>query len=143
MFVLGIIEISLVVTFAQLIIKSKSRINHVKKGTRSKGLRGCPQKRGVCVKVRTMKPKKPNSAQRKIAKVRLSTTRQVTCYIVGKGHNLREYSMVLVRGGRVPDLPGVQYHLIKGKFDFSPEEVWVRKHARSKYGIKNPSKKLL
>jgi small subunit ribosomal protein S12 len=128
-------------TFAQLIIKNKSRTAHPKKGTRAKGLRKCPQKRGVCVKIRTMKPKKPNSAQRKVAKVRLSTGRCVVGYIAGKGHNLREYSAVLVRGGRVPDLPGVQYHLIKGKLDFSSDEVWVRKHARSKYGIKHPGKR--
>lgn len=128
------------VTFSRLVIKSKSRLNRPKRGTRSTALNSCPQKRGVCYKVRTMKPKKPNSAQRKIAKVTLSTGRRVTCYIAGKGHNLREYSAVLVRGGRVPDLPGVQYHLIKGKFDFSSEEDWVRKHARSKYGISNPDK---
>lgn len=82
-----------------------------------------------------MSPKKPNSAVRKIAKVRLSTGRVVTCYIPGMGHDLREYSDVLVRGGHVPDLPGVQYHLVRGKFDFNWKEDEIRTNARSKYGI--------
>jgi len=122
-------------TINQLCKDNKTRINRPRKGSRSKGLAGSPHKKGVCVKVTTMKPKKPNSAIRKIAKVRLSTRRKVTCYIPGMGHNLREYSQVLVRGGYVPDLPGVQYHLIKGKFDFSFRESFLRLHSRSKYGI--------
>lgn len=122
-------------TLNQLCISSKSRNNRPRKGSRSRGLERCPHKSGVCTKVTTMKPKKPNSAIRKIAKVRLSTRRRVTCYIPGQGHDLREYSHVLVRGGYVPDLPGVQYHLIKGKFDFSWKEREVRTKSRSKYGI--------
>jgi len=122
-------------TFNQLISKSKGRKVKCKRGTRSTALNGCPQKRGVCFRVLTMKPKKPNSAIRKIAKVKLSTDRKITCYIPGRGHELREYSQVLVRGGHVPDLPGVQYHLIRGKFDFSWKEREPRMHARSKYGI--------
>jgi len=122
-------------TFAQLVIKKKTRINRPHRGTRSKALLHCPQKKGTCKKIRIVKPKKPNSAQRKVAKVKLSTEREVICYIPGKGHELREFSQVLVRGGRVPDLPGVQYHLIKGKFDFDWKETFVRKNSRSKYGI--------
>lgn len=100
-----------------------------------KALQGCPQKRGVCVKLRTMKPKKPNSAIRKIVKVRLSNNRLILAYIPGQGHNLQEHSVVLVRGGRVKDLPGIQYHLVKGKYDFTWRERIIRCHKRSKYGI--------
>lgn len=128
-------------TFSQLVIKIKTRHNRPHRGTRSKALLHCPQKRGICTKIRIVKPKKPNSAQRKVAKVRLSTNRRVICYIPGKGHELREYSQVLVRGGRVPDLPGVQYHLMRGKFDFDWKETWVRTNARSKYGIPKPRAK--
>jgi len=106
--------------------------------SRSKALNGAPQKLGVCKKVTTMKPKKPNSAQRKIAKVQLTTKRRVICYIPGRGHDLREYSQVLVRGGHVPDLPGVQYRLIRGKFDFfckERDDVVERMTGRSKYGL--------
>jgi small subunit ribosomal protein S12 len=126
-------------TFNQLVTKPTSRQNRPRRGTRSKALLGCPQRKGTCTKIRIVKPKKPNSAQRKVAKVRLgSTDRRVVCYIPGKGHELREFSQVLVRGGRVPDLPGVQYHLIRGKFDFEWRESWVRVHRRSKYGIPKP-----
>lgn len=90
--------------------------------------------RGICVKVYIRTPKKPNSAQRKVAKVKLSTRQRVEVYIPGEGHNLQEYSVVLVRGGRVPDLPGVKYHLIRGKLDF--KGVKNRKQSRSKYGTK-------
>jgi small subunit ribosomal protein S12 len=107
---------------------------------RSTGLSSCPQRKGVCIKVTTMKPKKPNSAIRKIAKVRLTTGRKVTAYIPGQGHSLQEHSVVLVKGGRAPDLPGVRYRLIKGKLDFAWKESFERRNARSKYGIpKNKS----
>jgi len=109
--------------------------------TRCPALVGCPQKKGVVLRARIMKPKKPNSAQRKIAKVCvISTGRLINCYITGIGHNLREFSQVLIRGGRVKDLPGIQYHLIKGKYDFSWREEFDRMHKYTKYGIpKNKS----
>jgi small subunit ribosomal protein S12 len=97
-------------------------------------LLGCPQKRGVCLQVKTMTPKKPNSALRKVARVRLSNGIEVTAYIPGEGHNLQEHSIVLVRGGRVRDLPGVRYHIIRGVLD--SQGVADRKQARSKYGAK-------
>lgn len=97
-------------------------------------LRGCPQKKGVCTRVYTTTPKKPNSALRKVARVRLSNGVEVTAYIPGEGHNLQEHSMVLVRGGRVKDLPGVRYHVIRGALDSAG--VTGRKKARSKYGSK-------
>ena len=96
----------------------------------------CPQKRGVCLIVRTMTPKKPNSALRKIARVRLSNGKEVTCYIPGEGHNLQEHSIVLVRGGRVRDLPGVKYHIVRGVLDAAGVEA--RRKSRSKYGAKAP-----
>ncbi|KAI9184225.1 hypothetical protein H9P43_003278 [Blastocladiella emersonii ATCC 22665] len=99
-------------------------------------LDGCPQKRGVCIKVYTTSPKKPNSAVRKVAKVRLSNGKEVIAYIPGEGHNLQEHSVVLVRGGRVPDLPGVRYHLIRGAMDL--QAVRGRMNARSKYGAPKP-----
>ncbi len=95
-----------------------------------------PQKRGVCTVVKTMTPKKPNSALRKIARVRLSNKMEVTAYIMGEGHNLAEHSIVLIRGGRVKDLPGVKYHIIRGKYDCAG--VDKRKTSRSKYGVKKP-----
>ncbi|ORZ40463.1 ribosomal protein S12/S23-domain-containing protein [Catenaria anguillulae PL171] len=101
-------------------------------------LDGCPQKRGVCIKVYTTSPKKPNSAVRKVAKVRLSNGKEVIAYIPGEGHNLQEHSVVLVRGGRVPDLPGVRYHLIRGALDL--QAVAGRMNARSKYGAPKPKK---
>ena len=94
----------------------------------------CPQKRGVCTQVRTVTPKKPNSALRKVARVRLSNGKEVTAYIGGEGHNLQEHSMVLIRGGRVPDLPGVRYHIVRGSLDCLG--VDGRKQGRSKYGAK-------
>ncbi|NPV02624.1 MAG: 30S ribosomal protein S12 [Brevinematales bacterium] len=108
----------------------------VKKKTKSPALRGNPQKRGVCVKVTTMTPKKPNSALRKIARVRLSHGIEVTAYIPGIGHNLQEHSVVLIRGGRVKDLPGVRYHIIRGTLDAMGVEK--RMTSRSKYGAKKP-----
>ena len=107
-----------------------------KKKTKSPALKGCPQRRGVCLQVRTMTPKKPNSALRKIARVRLTTGIEVTSYIPGEGHNLQEHSIVLVRGGRVKDLPGVRYHIVRGTLDASG--VNQRKKSRSKYGAKRP-----
>ena len=106
--------------------------------TKSKSpvLEECPQKRGVCLQVKTMTPKKPNSALRKIARVRLSNGREITAYIPGEGHNLQEHSIVLVRGGRVRDLPGVRYHIIRGTLDALGVEG--RKQQRSKYGAKRP-----
>ncbi len=106
------------------------------KKTKSPALKGCPQRRGVCLQVRTMTPKKPNSALRKIARVRLTTGIEVTAYIPGEGHNLQEHSIVLVRGGRVKDLPGVRYHIIRGTLDASG--VNARRRGRSKYGAKRP-----
>src|SRR6266481_1371050 len=97
-------------------------------------LEGCPQKRGVCLQVKTITPKKPNSALRKVARVRLSNGKEITAYIPGEGHNLQEHSIVLVRGGRVRDLPGVRYHIIRGVFDC--QGVADRKQSRSKYGAK-------
>jgi len=99
-------------------------------------LRGSPQKRGVCTRVYTTTPKKPNSALRKIARVRLSNKMEVTCYIPGEGHNLQEHSIVLIRGGRVKDVPGVRYHIIRGTLDTSGVEG--RKQSRSLYGVKKP-----
>jgi len=104
--------------------------------TKSPALRGSPQKRGVCVQVKTMTPKKPNSALRKIARVRLSNGMEVTTYIPGIGHNLQEHSIVLIRGGRVKDLPGVRYHVIRGTLDTLGVEG--RRQGRSKYGAKRP-----
>ncbi len=108
----------------------------VEKKSKAPALQGHPQKRGVCVRVSTMTPKKPNSALRKIAKVRLSNGIEVTCYIPGIGHNLQEHSIVLVRGGRVKDLPGVRYKIIRGTLDAAGVEN--RRQSRSKYGAKRP-----
>ena len=104
--------------------------------TKSPALRGSPQKRGVCVRVYTTTPKKPNSALRKVARVRLTNSMEVTTYIPGVGHNLQEHSIVLVRGGRVKDLPGVRYHIIRGTLDTAG--VQNRRQGRSKYGAKRP-----
>jgi small subunit ribosomal protein S12 len=104
--------------------------------TKSPALQSCPQKRGVCVRVYTSTPKKPNSALRKVARVRLTNGIEVTTYIPGVGHNLQEHSIVLIRGGRVKDLPGVRYHVIRGTFDSVGVEG--RRQARSKYGAKRP-----
>jgi small subunit ribosomal protein S12 len=105
-----------------------------KNKTSAPALQSCPQKRGVCVRVYTTTPKKPNSALRKIARVRLTNSMEVTSYIPGEGHNLQEHSLVLIRGGRVKDLPGVRYHIIRGTLDASG--VANRKRGRSKYGTK-------
>lgn len=108
------------------------------KKSKSPALEGCPQKRGVCIRVYTTTPKKPNSALRKVAKVRLSNGREIIAYIPGEGHNLQEHSVVLVRGGRVKDLPGVKYHIVRGKYDCAGVEG--RRQSRSKYGAKRPKK---
>jgi small subunit ribosomal protein S12 len=104
--------------------------------TKTPAMAGCPQKRGVCTRVYTMTPKKPNSALRKVARVRLTNSFEVTAYIPGEGHNLQEHSIVLIRGGRVKDLPGVRYHIIRGVLDSSGVEG--RHNSRSKYGAKRP-----
>ena len=104
--------------------------------TSAPALRSCPQKRGVCTRVYTTTPKKPNSALRKVARVRLTNGMEVTSYIRGEGHNLQEHSVVLIRGGRVKDLPGVRYHIIRGTLDATG--VSARRQARSKYGAKRP-----
>ena len=120
-------------TINQLIRHGRKR---VKRKTKSPALDGSPQKRGVCLVVRTQTPKKPNSALRKIARIRLSNTQEVTGYIPGVGHNLQEHSIVMIRGGKVKDLPGVRYHVVRGKLDTSGVEN--RKKSRSKYGSKRP-----
>ncbi len=109
-----------------------------KKRSSAPALQGCPQKRGVCTRVYTVTPKKPNSALRKVARVRLTNGIEVTAYIPGIGHNLQEHSIVLVRGGRVKDLPGVRYHIIRGALDCAGVEG--RRQSRSKYGAKKPKK---
>ncbi len=120
-------------TVNQLVRRPRKKV--VKK-SKSPALQNCPQKRGVCIRVYTMTPKKPNSALRKIARVRLTNSIEVTAYIPGEGHNLQEHSIVLVRGGRVKDLPGVRYHIIRGAMDSVGVEG--RKQSRSKYGTKKP-----
>jgi small subunit ribosomal protein S12 len=116
----------------------KGRESELKKST-APALKSCPQKRGVCTRVYTTTPKKPNSALRKIARVRLTNGIEVTAYIPGIGHNLQEHSVVLIRGGRVKDLPGVRYHIIRGTLDASG--VQNRNQGRSKYGTKKPKVK--
>ena len=120
-------------TFSQLVRKGRKRA--VSK-TDSPALAGCPQKRGVCIRVFISTPKKPNSALRKVARVRLTNGIEVTTYIPGVGHNLQEHSIVLIRGGRVKDLPGVRYHVVRGSLDAVGVEG--RKNGRSKYGTKRP-----
>ncbi|MCK5307984.1 MAG: 30S ribosomal protein S12 [Zetaproteobacteria bacterium] len=120
-------------TTNQLVRKGRRRI---KKKTTTPALEGCPQKRGVCVRVYTTTPKKPNSALRKVARVRLTNGMEVTSYIPGEGHNLQEHSVILIRGGRVKDLPGVRYHTVRGVLD--TVGVQDRKQSRSKYGTKKP-----
>ena len=115
-----------------------SRVSSVTK-SKSPALKGSPQKRGVCTKVYTTTPKKPNSALRKVAKVRLTNGFEVISYIGGEGHNLQEHSVVLIRGGRVKDLPGVRYHIVRGSLDL--QGVKDRKQSRSKYGAKRPKAK--
>lgn len=120
-------------TISQLVRKGREQIV---KRTKSPALQSCPQKRGVCVRVFTQTPKKPNSALRKVARVRLTNTIEVSSYIPGEGHNLQEHSLVLIRGGRVKDLPGVRYHVVRGTLD--TVGVSDRKQSRSKYGAKRP-----
>jgi small subunit ribosomal protein S12 len=120
-------------TISQLVRESREKQQH--KNT-APALQGCPQKRGVCTRVYTSTPKKPNSALRKVARVRLTNGIEVTSYIPGVGHNLQEHSVVLIRGGRVKDLPGVRYHIIRGTLDSIG--VQERRQGRSKYGAKKP-----
>ncbi|HET6948516.1 MAG TPA: 30S ribosomal protein S12 [bacterium] len=120
-------------TISQLVRRGRHRVTSK---TKSPHLEHNPQKRGVCIQVRTMTPKKPNSALRKIARVRLTNQHEVTAYIPGIGHNLQEHSVVLIRGGRVPDLPGIRYHIIRGTIDAAG--VTDRRQGRSKYGAKRP-----
>jgi small subunit ribosomal protein S12 len=122
-------------TISQLIRKSRKKVVKAKK---NRALTACPQRRGVCVQVKTATPKKPNSALRKIARVRLTNGFEVTAYIPGEGHNLQEHSLVLVRGGRVKDLPGVRFHVVRGAMDSLG--VNNRKNGRSKYGTKRGQK---
>ena len=123
------------VTTNQLIEKKIVRLGK-KRLKKTPALQQCPQRRGVCVRVYTRKPKKPNSALRKVARVKLTTGIEITASIPGEGHNLQEHSVVLVRGGRVKDLPGVKYHILRGKLDC--QSVSNRKQARSKYGVRRP-----
>jgi small subunit ribosomal protein S12 len=123
-------------TINQLVRKGRVKILSKNKAP---ALDGCPQKRGVCTRVYTTTPKKPNSALRKVARVRLTNNIEVTAYIPGEGHNLQEHSLVMIRGGRVKDLPGVRYHIIRGTLDTSGVED--RKKGRSKYGAKKPKAK--
>lgn len=123
-------------TINQLVRKGRVLITSTNKAP---ALDACPQKRGVCTRVYTTTPKKPNSALRKVARVRLTNSIEVTAYIPGEGHNLQEHSIVLIRGGRVKDLPGVRYHIIRGTLDTSGVED--RKKSRSKYGAKKPKAK--
>jgi len=120
-------------TINQLVRKAREPIHNRSK---TPALKGNPQKRGVCTRVYTTTPKKPNSALRKVCKVRLTGGSEVTCYIPGEGHNLQEHSIVLVRGGRVKDLPGVRYHIVRGVLDTIGVEG--RRQARSQYGVKRP-----
>ncbi|MEW6743033.1 MAG: 30S ribosomal protein S12 [Planctomycetota bacterium] len=120
-------------TINQLVRKGRRPL---RRRSKSPALESCPQKKGVCLQVKIMTPKKPNSALRKIARVKLSTGKEVTAYIPGEKHNLQEHSMVLIRGGRVRDLPGVRYHVIRGTLDAGGVED--RKQGRSRYGAKRP-----
>ena len=120
-------------TIQQLVKSARIKITNK---TKSPALKSCPQRRGVCTRVYTTTPKKPNSALRKVARVRLTTGFEVTAYIPGIGHNLQEHSVVLVRGGRVKDLPGVRYHIVRGTFDTAG--VKGRLNSRSKFGVKRP-----
>ena len=122
-------------TINQLVKKGRQAVQYK---TKSPALQSNPQKRGVCTRVYTTTPKKPNSALRKVARVRLTNGMEVTSYIPGVGHNLQEHSVVLIRGGRVKDLPGVRYHIIRGKLDTTG--VDARRRSRSKYGAKRPKK---
>ena len=120
-------------TINQLVRKSREKVS---KRNKVPALKSCPQKRGVCLRVYTTTPKNPNSALRKVARVKLTNGQEVTAYIPGEGHNLQEHSVVLIRGGRVKDLPGVRYHIIRGTLDTQGLEK--RRQRRSKYGAKRP-----
>ena len=120
-------------TINQLVRNSRDKVS---KRNKVPALKSCPQKRGVCLRVYTTTPKKPNSALRKVARVKLTNGQEVTAYIPGEGHNLQEHSVVLIRGGRVKDLPGVRYHIIRGTLDTQGLEK--RRQRRSKYGAKKP-----
>ena len=120
-------------TINQLVRKSREKVEYASK---SRALDACPQRRGVCTRVYTTTPKKPNSALRKVAKVRLTNSIEVIAYIPGEGHNLQEHSVVMIRGGRVKDLPGVRYHILRGVLD--TQGVKDRRQRRSKYGAKRP-----
>jgi small subunit ribosomal protein S12 len=128
-------------TINQLVRKGRKKVSNK---TKSPALKKCPQRRGVCIQVMTRTPKKPNSALRKVAKVRLTNGQEVIAYIPGEGHNLQEHSIVLVRGGRVKDLPGVRYHIVRGTLDAtgaagpSSTNKVTRNVSRSKYGVKRP-----
>lgn len=122
-------------TINQLVRKGRKKI---KSKSKAPVLESCPQRKGVCLQVKTTTPKKPNSALRKVARVRLTNSKEVTVYIGGEGHNLQEHSIVMVRGGRVRDLPGVRYHVVRGVYDCAGVEA--RRQARSKYGAKFPKK---
>ena len=125
-------------TLNQLVKKTARIIK--KRRNRVLALKSCPQKRGVCVKVNIIKPKKPNSAQRKIARIKLSNKNFVTAYIPGQGHNLQEFSSVLIRAGRVRDLPGVRYKIVRGRYDFTAKERFSRGKRRSKFSVKSSKK---
>ena len=120
-------------TISQLVRKVRAKLT---KKSKSAALNSCPQRRGVCTRVYTTTPKKPNSAMRKVARVRLTNGNEVNAYIPGEGHNLQEHSVVLIRGGRVKDLPGVRYHILRGNLD--TQGVTARRQQRSKYGAKKP-----
>lgn len=125
------------VTFSQ--IARGARV-YLHRRTKSPRLRGCPQKRATCIRVYTISPKKPNSAVRKIAKVRLSTGQRTLVYLPGQGHSLQQHSVILIRGGRTPDCPGISYKAIRGKHDFTSRESFDRRTNRSKYGTPKPKK---
>ena len=128
-------------TFNQLARYSQKTIRIEKPNrSRSPRLESCPQRKGVCTKVYITKPKKPNSAKRQVAKIFLSTKRYIVGYIPGSGHTLQQHSVVLVRGGRVPDLPGVKYHVVRSKYDFTAQEKFLRKNRRSKFSVKKIKK---
>lgn len=128
-------------TLNQLVCNKTSRVAKQHK-TSVPSLSACPQRKGVCIRVKVIKPKKPNSAQRKVARIKLTNNLFITAAIPGQGHNLQKFSQVLVRGGRANDLPGVRYKLIKGKLDFNTSESFIRGKARSKYGLPNLKKML-
>lgn len=122
-------------TINQLMKKKNKRSTRTQRLYKLLSLEGCPQKRGTCIRIRSTKPKKPNSAIRKIVKISLSNKKEIIAYIPGQGHNLQKFSTVLVRGGRVKDVPGLKYKLIRGKYDLTIQEKVLRMSRRSKYGL--------